>query len=182
MVIAMKLPLPWGIKPPILSTRALITGGLLAALVYALQVAMAGLPNIEPVSLLVILYTLSFPALTPYILAVFIVLEGFTFGFGIWWVNYLYIWPLLAIGAHLLRRSDSALLWAVYSGAFGLGFGALCAIPWAITGGIAAGFAYWISGIPFDIAHCIGNFVLMLALYRPLSACFTRLCNGMRTP
>lgn len=165
-------------KAPRITLREVIIGGLLAALMYALQVAMAALPNIEPVSLLVILYTLYFPVLSPYILAVFILLEGFTFGFGIWWVNYLYIWPLLALLVHLLRRHDSALVWAIVSGAFGLSFGALCAIPWCFMGGISMGFAYWVSGLWFDITHCIGNFVLMLVLYRPLSRCFARLAKG----
>ena len=28
--------------------------------------------------------------------------------------------------------------------------------------------AYWISGLPWDVVHCIGNFVLMLILGKPL--------------
>ena len=47
--------------------RHIVTAGLLAGVVYALQVIMAGLPNIEAVSLLLILYTLWVPKLTPLI-------------------------------------------------------------------------------------------------------------------
>ncbi len=158
-----------------MKVRQIVLCGLLAAIPYVLQVAMSGLPNIEPVTLLTILYTLYFPALVPYILAIFIVLEGLTFGFGIWWVNYLYVWPLLALFTWLLRKNESSIIWAVFAGAFGLCFGALCAIPWAITGGLSAGFAYWVSGIPFDITHCMGNFVLMLVLYHPLSRLLKRI-------
>ena len=53
-------------------------------------------------------------------------------------------------------------------GVFGLMFGALCAIPYAVAGGLAAGIAYWVSGIPFDLLHCGGNVVLALVLFRPL--------------
>ncbi len=162
-----------------ISLRNIIIGGLLAALLYALQVALAALPNIEAVSLLVILYTLFFPTLTPYILAVFILLEGFTFGFGIWWLNYLYLWPLLAVVSHLLRKENRALFWGIVSGAYGLLFGALCAIPYFFVGGWQMGSAYWVSGIPFDITHCIGNFVLMVILYHPLARCFTQLSKTM---
>ncbi len=177
----MKSPYALAIKKQVrgqISLRDIIVGGLLAALLYALQVAMAAMPNIEPVSFLVILYTLFFPSLAPYIMVVFILLEGFTFGFGIWWVNYLYVWPLLAVLAYLFRRQKSALFWAILSGAYGLAFGALCAIPWFFMGGWAMGFAYWVSGLPFDITHCIGNFVLMLVLYRPVSHCFARLTSA----
>ncbi len=165
-----------GRKNPI-STKTIIVGGLLAALLYASQIAMAALPNIEAVSLLVILFTIHFPRTIPLILPVFILLEGLTFGFGIWWVNYLYVWPLLALGAHLMRRNNSLLIWAIYSGVFGLCFGALCAIPWAISGGWAAGVAYWVRGIPFDIAHCAGNIAMMLVLYKPLSRPLRWLAN-----
>lgn len=41
-----------------MTTRQIVISGLLAGLLFALQVAMAGLPNIEPVTLLIILYTL----------------------------------------------------------------------------------------------------------------------------
>jgi energy-coupling factor transport system substrate-specific component len=29
-------------------------------------------------------------------------------------------------------------------------------------------FAMWVNGIPFDLVHCGGNFVLTLVLYKPL--------------
>ncbi len=163
-----------------LTLRDVILSGLLAALLYALQIAMAALPNIEPVSFLVICYSLFFPALAPYILAVFILLEGLTFGFGIWWLNYLYLWPLLAGLTYLFRKQCGALFWSIFSGTYGLCFGALCAIPWFFIGGWQMGCAYWVSGIPFDITHCIGNFTLMLLLYRPVSRCFAHL--GRQTP
>lgn len=164
-----------------MKTRQVVICALLGAILYALQVAMAGLPNIEPVTLLLILYTLYFPNFVPYILALFIALEGFTHGFGIWWINYLYVWPMLVFLAWFCRKNTSAVLWAILAGSFGLCFGALCAIPWAITGGLSAGFAYWVSGIPFDILHCIGNFVLMLLLYKPLSVFFKRLAYQLQT-
>lgn len=156
-----------------MKARQIVTSGLLAALVFALKVAMAGLPNIEPVTLLLIMYTLHLPKLALYITFVYIFLEAATFGLGMWTVNYLYIWPLLLLLTWLLRRNRSAIVWATFSGAFGLCYGALCAIPWAVTGGIYAGLSYWVSGIPYDIAHCIGNAVLMLVLYKPLQHCFS---------
>ncbi len=151
--------------------RHIVTAGLLAGVVYALQVIMAGLPNIEAVSLLLILYTLWVPKLTPLIVCAFILLEGVTYGFGVWWVNYLYTWPLLVFLTRLLRKNDSRIMWACFSGAFGLCYGALCSVPYAVVGGFYAGFSYWVSGIPFDLLHCCGNVALMLSLYKPLSRC-----------
>ena len=146
----------------------IVTMGLLAAILLIGQVGMAFLPNIEPVSTLIILYTLIHKKHTFYIIYTFVLLEGILYGFGVWWVSYLYIWSILALITLTLQKIDSALLWAVISGAFGLSFGALTAIPYLISGGPGAAFAYWTNGIPYDILHCCGNFVLTLILYKPL--------------
>lgn len=147
---------------------SIATMGLLSAILLIGQVGMSFLPNIEPVTTLIILYTLVYKKQTFPIIYTFVLLEGLVFGFGVWWISYLYIWSVLALLALLFRKMDSALLWAVLSGAFGLSFGALCAIPYLISGGIGAAVSYWVNGIPFDILHCAGNFVLTLVLYRPL--------------
>jgi energy-coupling factor transport system substrate-specific component len=142
--------------------------GMMSAIMIAVQVVLGFLPNIELVSLLIILYTLIFGRRTVYIIYVFVVVEGIIYGFGLWWFNYLYVWTVLFLIVLLLRKARSPFLWAAVSGSFGLGFGALCSIPYFITGGIPSGFAYWTSGIPFDIIHGIGNFAVALVLFHPL--------------
>lgn len=67
------------------------------------------------------------------------------------------------------RKSDSALFWAVIAGAHGLFFGAMTAIAYLFIGGREAAVSYRISGIPFDLLHCAGNFVVTLILLNPLS-------------
>ncbi len=147
---------------------------LMGALMFALQVAMASLPNIHLTALLIILTACSFGWCSLYSVFLFVLLEGLMYGFGIWWISYLYVWPLLAAAAILLRKNDSALIWAVVAALHGLCFGALCAIPYLFIGGAGMAFSYWVSGIPFDIPHCAGNFVLTLVLYRPLRSVQTR--------
>lgn len=149
--------------------------GMMAAVIEACKVAMAVLPNIELTSFWVILFALVFGRRIYFVVPVFTILEGLLFGFGLWWVMYLYAWPLLALTARLLRKMDSALGWAVVSGVFGLLFGLLCSIPYGVIGavdGLAAGFraafVWWVAGIPFDLIHGVSNFVLMLVLYRPM--------------
>lgn len=76
------------------ASRQVVLCALLAAVMTVLQVAMAALPNIEPVSLLTLVYALVFGRQVFYIVAAFALLEGLVFGFHLWWVSYLYIWPL----------------------------------------------------------------------------------------
>ena len=67
------------------------------------------------------------------------------------------------------KQIDNAYLYAVISAVYGLLFGTFCSLPYFITGGIPMGISYIISGVGFDITHCIGNFVLLILLYKPLT-------------
>ncbi len=154
--------------------RSITAAAILSAILYAQQLALSFLPNIHLCALLIMLYTLCFPRLTPMILACFILLEGVTYGFGIWWVSYLYIWPLLALITWLCRKNESLLFWAILGGAYGFMNGALFALPYLFLGGAASAFSYWIAGIPFDILHCLGNSIVILILWKPLYRLFSR--------
>ncbi len=163
MVSIMKQPIP-----SVFKIRELAALAVFAALMIALQVALASLPNIEVVSLLIILATVVMGAKSLYAVAVFVMVEGLIYGFHIWWINYLYVWPLLVGVVLLLRKWSHPLLWALVAGLFGLFFGTLCSIPYFLTGGWGAGFGYIIGGIPFDLVHCLANVALVALLYRPL--------------
>ena len=155
--------------------RDLVVLALLGSLMFASQVVMASLPNVHIVAVLLIVTTLYFRWRALYAVFVFALLEGLIYGFGIWWVSYLYTWPLLVAATVLLGRSESPLFWAVIAGIFGLCFGALCALPYLLAGGWAAAVSYWIAGIPFDLIHCASNFATTLVLFRPLYRVMGRL-------
>ena len=143
--------------------------GFLSAILLIGQVGMSYLPNIEIVSLLIYIYTQVYRKKVFFIIYVFVFLEGCIYGFGIWWFGYLYIWSVLAlIVLWNGRQQTSVIMTAVILGAYGLSFGMLYALPYFIAGGWAAGFSYWVSGIPFDLLHCAGNVAVSLICYRPL--------------
>lgn len=152
-----------------LSLKELVIYALLGSLTFCAKIIMAVLPNIEPVSIFVIVFTVVFGLKAMYIVAVYVMLEFLVWGMGLWWMMYVYIWPLLCLLAYAFRKMDSALGWAILSGAFGLAFGALCTPVYALSGGLSYALTSWISGIPFDLAHCAGNFALALVLFRPLT-------------
>ena len=152
-----------------ISIRDIALIGMMVAVIEVSKQALAFAPNIELISFWVILFSLYFGRRIFFAIPVFILIEGAIYGIQIWWIMYLYAWPLLAILARLFRKMESAIGWAVLSGAFGLSFGAMCAIPYIFISGPQAAFAWWIAGIPWDITHCIGNFVIMFVLYHPMT-------------
>ena len=163
-----------------LTLREVVLYGVLGALTFAAQVVMGPLPNIEPVSLMVMIFGAVFGWRGLYPVYVFVVMEVLYYGLGLWNINYLYIWGVLAVAAILLRKMQQPLGWAMVSAVFGLCFGALCGIVDIFIGGFGYAAAKWASGIPFDIAHCGGNFVIALVLFKPLRTLVEKLWNGMR--
>lgn len=154
--------------------------GMLGALTFALQVVMAPLPNIEPVSLLVMLFAAVFGWKCLYAVYIFVIMEVLFHGIGLWNINYLYVWAVLAVAAMMLREMESPLGWAMLSGVFGLFFGALCGIVDIFIGGFGYAVTKWISGIPFDLLHCGGNFALGLILWKPLRQLLDKLYGNMK--
>jgi energy-coupling factor transport system substrate-specific component len=151
-----------------LTVRELVVLSLWSVLLFASKMAMASLPNIEPVSLLVMLLAVCYGwrGLLP--VYVYVALELSTWGLGLWSFCYLYVWLVLFAASRLLRRVESPLVWASLSGCFGLLFGALCALVYWAAGGWAAALSWWVAGLPMDLIHGVGNFVLALVLFRPL--------------
>ncbi len=154
--------------------------GILGGLTFVAKVAMAAFANIEPVSLMVMLFAVVFGRKAVYPIYVYVLMEFILYGLNLWSINYLYIWVILAGAAWLCRGMTAPLGWAILSGLFGLLFGTLCAPVYFITGGWAYGVTWWVNCIPFDIAHCIGNFVIALILFVPLRKVLEQLYRRMR--
>ena len=147
----------------------------LGALLFVLKMVMAAIPNVEPVSVLVMVYTVTLGkwALVP--IYIYVLMENLIWGVHIWSICYIYIWLILWGLSRLLRRMDSAIGWAVLCGAFGLCFGALCTPVYIAIGGWAYAIAWWTSGIPMDLIHCAGNFAMALILFKPLRSLLDKL-------
>ena len=149
--------------------------GMLGGLTFAAKVTMMALPNIEPVSLLIMVYAVTMGKKCLFPVYIYVLLELFVYGIGIWSIGYIYVWPLLALVAWLLRDMKSPFGWAVVSGGFGLLFGALFAPMQLLIGGPGFALSWWLSGIPFDLIHCGANFALALVLFVPLRRLLPRL-------
>lgn len=153
-----------------IKTKEICLYGLLGALMFALKFAMSSLPNIEPVSLLLISFAVTFGVKAIYPLSVYIILEMLIYGFGFWSIGYLYIWPVLVIATLLINKViNNSFIWAVVSGLFGLIFGALYIPLYIISGGFTFAITWWVSGLPYDFIHCVSNFILCLILFKPIT-------------
>ena len=152
------------------SARDTAVTGAMVALLEISKRALDLLPNIELVTFLFIIFTLFYGRKTLAAAMAFATFECVYFGFGPWTLTYYYVWPVLILAADAARKKGrtGALYYAILSGAYGLLFGYLCSLYTLVLSGPKVQFAWWVAGIPYDIAHCAGNFIICLVLFKPI--------------
>ncbi len=154
--------------------------GVLGALTFGAKVAMSGLPNIEPVSLMVMLFAAIFGWKALYPVFLYVLMEIMLYGINLWNINYLYIWAILAVAACFMRRLKHPIWWALLSGLFGLAFGLLCSPVYVFIGGWDFAVRWWMTGLGFDAIHGAANFLIALVLFVPLRKLLERLYRTMQ--
>lgn len=165
-----------------MSVQKLTRIALLSAILYVSKLVLDFLPNVELVSLFIILFSLIFGRETLLTITVFNLFQIIQWGIGTWTISYLYVWPLLCLLTLLLKKviKEEFLVWSMFSGVFGLIFGSLFALVY-IPVDPAYALSYWISGLPWDVWHAVWNFVLMFVLGKPLYKLLNRLKNTVQT-
>lgn len=151
-----------------LTVRELAELAIFCALMVAGKETLRVIPNVHPVTLLILLCVQVYGIRALYPTLGFVLLEIGIYGAGLWSLMYLYVWPLLVLAALPFRTAKSRAAFAAIAGLHGLCFGALCAVPYYFIGGLPMAISWWVSGIPYDIIHCVSNTVLTFVLLPPL--------------
>ena len=139
---------------------------LLAVIMFISKLLLEGIPNVHLLGTLITAYTIVYrkDALKP--IYIFALLFGLYYGFGAWWVPYLYVWTILWAMVMLLpKKMKPKVAVPVYmaiSGLHGLLYGTLYAPVYCLSLGLDfKGMLAWIAaGFSFDLVHCVGNIVL----------------------
>ena len=159
------------------AARAASLVGIMAATLECAKLALASLPNVEAVTLLIAVYSYVFGYLGVVASFIFVLIEPLIWGFGTWFVAYLIYWPLLAVIFSILGRRG---------GVGRVGSTAVAVIMTALFGvltslidiGIFSGsyesfwarFAiYYARGISFYITQIITNAIAFPLLFPPIT-------------
>ena len=103
-----------------LTVREIAELSLLCALMVAGKESLRIVPNVHPVTLLLLLATAVYGVKALYPAFGFALLEIALYGAGLWNLMYLYVWPLAVLVALPFRQSRSRALWAAIAGLHGL--------------------------------------------------------------
>jgi energy-coupling factor transport system substrate-specific component len=143
---------------------------LLGTVMFVSKILMEFLPNIHVLGVLIALYTAVFGVKAIYPIIVYIALNGVYAGFALWWVPYIYIWPLLWVALLLVKQSfahkTKIIFYTLITTLHGLLFGVLYAPMQSLMFGFnfKQTVTWVIAGFPFDAIHAAGNLVLCLII------------------
>lgn len=164
-------------KRAISGARAIALVGITAATVECGKLALAALPNIEIVTLLVALYGYVFGWYGVASAVVFVSIEPLIYGFGTWLPAYFIYWPLVAVVFMLLAKMRVRNRWLLTAAAVVLTvfFGILTSL---IDVGLLSGnfdrffyrfSVYYARGIVFYAIQIACNAVLFPLVFRFLA-------------
>ena len=155
-------------RKPHLTIYEIAELSVITALMVGGKEALRNIPNVHPVTMLLILTIMLYGWKAFYPVIIFVILELFIYGFSGWNILYIYIWPLTTLLLMIFRKNKDFLLWAILAAISGLTFGALYEIPFIFDIGLPAAVTVWLSGIPYDVIHCVSNFFMTLICLPPL--------------
>lgn len=150
-----------------LTTRRIVLLAFLAAFAIVGRMATSFLPNIQPVTAVILLSGFLFGPIASALLAFVITfLSNMILGTGIWTIWQIVSWALIGVIAGVLGlyiKKLSIYFIIIYAILAGYLYGFVISLfTYQITG---AFWPYYLAGLLFDTYHAIGNVVFVIILY-----------------
>ena len=158
-----------------MNTKDIVLIGLLAALLKSSQMILSFLPNIEIVSLLILIFAIRLGAKrTVYITVLFSILNIMLWGLNLATIGYFFVWSGYGVVCSIFSKIlNTEIKVALFLGLFGIMFGGLFALLY-LPMGYSYALSYWINGFIFDIVHAVSNFIVGLWAFKPILNGFDR--------
>lgn len=161
-------------------TKTLCQIAVLAAMLTAVKMALSWAANIELVTTLIIVYSLSLGIKKSFpIVVIFIIIEIFIYGFSVWVLMYFIHWPIVALVAGLLKKTKHGMIFSIVGGII---LTALFSVQTTLLETIFFGkasvdffVARYIAGAPYFITHIVCNAIALPILVPILTKALTNL-------
>lgn len=144
--------------------------GILAAVNIASRIALQSLPNIKPVTSIIIISVMIFGLAFGIKLTIVTTLVSNMFlGMGIWTFFQILAWIVICLLTQILvdfyktiHKEPHMIVMAIFAFLMGYVFGFIVSLEQFIIGGLGLFMAYYSTGLLFDTFHAVGNFVFYL--------------------
>lgn len=141
--------------------------GILAAVNIASRLYLQALPNIKPVTSIIILSVFIFGlAFAAKLTIVTTIVSDIFLGFGLYTIFQILAWLVICVIsdfiAEIARKKGKMpplILMAIFCALMGYVFGFVVSFEKLMVGGPIMFWTYYLSGLAFDTLHALGNFV-----------------------
>lgn len=159
-----------------LSVKNLTLLSMLIALSVVGRITFTFLPNVQPMTAIIVITSLFLGPIYGMVVAVFgSVLSNLVMGMGLWTIGQIVAWGIIGLISGAFREYRDripVILLAIYAVFCGFLYGFVISIPLYLFSGKF--LAYYLAGLPFDMSHAIGNGVFFLILYPILRLLFLK--------
>lgn len=150
-----------------MTTRRLTLISMVSALAVVGRIAFTFIPNVQPITALIICVALCMGIADGILVAVIsAIVSNLILGLGIWTIGQVVAWSVIGLLSGLLGwflPKPALVILVLYSGVAGLIYGFV--ISFFTYSWMGNFWAYYIAGLPFDITHAVGNMVFIVFLY-----------------
>lgn len=144
--------------------------GILSALNIASRLYLQALPNVKPVTSIIIISVFLFElAFAAKLTIVTTLVSGIFLGLGLHIFFQILAWIVICVLTDFIAgmyrgkgKMPPLLLMAIFSAIMGYVFGFVVSLEKLMIGGPTMFWTYYISGLSFDTLHAIGNFVFYM--------------------
>lgn len=170
-------------RKQIFSVYRLSVLALMIAVVQTCRLLFGFIPNVQPVTVILILMTLTFGMVDALIVgAGSILLSNFSLGMGPWTIAQITTFSIIILLTVLFSFSirkiqHTYLLWLIFTGVTGLLYGLFISIIQAPFYGmnVSTLIGYWTAGLWFDVYHAVGNVGFFILLHPTLVPLFKKI-------
>lgn len=152
---------------------------MLCALAVAGRIVLSSVPNVQPVTAILIL-TAIYIGTADAVMSSFVIVitTNLILSHGIWSLYQFFAWAIIGIISGILFKKVKnpylIIIWAFIAGYFYGAFVSVFSYKTFINYGGGGYVAYWISGLPCDTYHAFGNAVFVWFLYPIFNKLFVK--------
>ncbi|GAK04787.1 substrate-specific component CbrT of predicted cobalamin ECF transporter [Geomicrobium sp. JCM 19037] len=150
-----------------MTTKKLTLLAVIIALCVVGRVVFVFIPNVQPVTAIIILSSFFMGPVFGFLLAVgSAVITNLFLGSGVWTLFQIVAWGCIGFltgGIGKLFPNTNRYVLAAIGGVLGYVYGAIVSLNMLLFANNY--WAYYLAGLPFDTAHAIGNVAFVLLLY-----------------
>ena len=144
---------------------------MLSSLSFVGRMMFTFLPNVQPMTVVILIVTMYLGTYDGWMVAIVsILISNLYLGMGVWTLAQIVSFSVLVLIVHICKKVNLSIrYYPIVSLFMGLAYGFVISLVQAPFFGLVSFFPYWISGLPYDLNHAVGNYLFFIILHPPLS-------------